>query len=1217
VSSINAFSLRRTPFALLALFASLVLTGCPDPNKKGADEDGDGFFTEAEDVAQRDCDDTNPDINPGVTEDLCDGVDNDCSGLADDGLDTDGDDSFVFDAVLCEDGDDCDDTNAAVNPSAEEVCDGVDNDCNNEIDENGAGITVWADADGDGFGDGTDMGSCADTPDPGFVVAGGDVDCDDDDGDTFPGADELCDTIDNDCDTEVDEGLDTDADGDGDNTLDSCTPGTDCDDDDPNNFTGNPEVCDGADNDCSGLPDMDADGEVDVDGDLSRSCEDCDDDDATSFPGNPELCDGLDNDCDGAAGTDEVDGDADGSLACVDCDDADPNNFPGNPEACDGVDNDCDGSPELGTEDDDADGVTVCDGDCDDTNPGINPGAAEACDGVDTDCNGTADFPDELTDVDVDGSPLCDDCDDADGDNFPGNTEVCDGADNDCIGGADFPSEGADGDLDGSPNCADCDDADPNNSPDLVEVCDGADNDCSGSADFPDEDTDGDADGSLLCGDCDDGSAAVYPGAPELCDGQLNDCDGTLDPLEGDGDGDFYISCDPYVDIGVGGILGGGDCAAADGAINPGVTESCDGQDQDCDGVVDDGFDNDGDGVATCGPNGTQGDADDDCNDLDPENFPGASEICDGEDNDCDTLIDGGDPDFDPANTDNDGDGDAGPACGGADCNDLDPAVNSFDGDGDGVSPCGPDGLAATADDDCNDNDAAVTPSAQELCDGVDNDCDGDLDGDDASVLDDADGDGFVEETFCGGNDCDDNEAHVFPGLEYTSGFVRQCLPAAYPGTSTDWYFGQVDEPSYFLDEVSGLHYLYFRANFTGTGEAIGVLESTDGITWSNPGPTPVFGFDPLGWETAFFQSPSVVYAPNLAGVTTVDNPYLLFYQTRTSTGPARWETGMATAASPLGPFERVAPDGLTALTAPVLTNGVDPAELDSRIAGHLWVNYDDVTGMLSGWYNSRSVTTGEKQMLHATSDDGVAWSKFDTALAGAPDPILQVGAPGEWDEVNIRFPVVTPNSDPLAGPDEPLEYFYNGSNFAIGRAVGSATVVTKSPVNPVFELAPDAARFDGGRIRRPATFLDTATNAYLTYYGAWTVDNGPVWGPSEGNFTGFAAFIGRAVNFVPELTIGAPVDTAVVANPVTINGTVRDSAPELVLFSVVAVTPSGNVSLGAPTVTPGSPSNFDDQTVTWTLSGVTLPTDTTAILVEVEDEAGYIRSEVVSITVL
>jgi MYXO-CTERM domain-containing protein len=116
----------------------------------------------------------------------------------------------------------------------------------------------------------------------------------------------------------------------------------DCDDTDDTIFPGAAEVCDGVDNDCDPATDEDADG----DGDGQSLCDgDCDDTDADTYDGAPELCDGVDNDCDGALGADEMDGDGDGSSICDgDCDDTDDTIYPGAGEDCsDGIDNDCDG----------------------------------------------------------------------------------------------------------------------------------------------------------------------------------------------------------------------------------------------------------------------------------------------------------------------------------------------------------------------------------------------------------------------------------------------------------------------------------------------------------------------------------------------------------------------------------------------------------------------------------------------------------------------------------------------------------------------------------------------------------------------------------------------------------------------------------------------------------------------------------------------------------
>jgi hypothetical protein len=163
------------------------------------------------------------------------------------------------------------------------------------------------------------------------------------------------------------------------------------------------ECDDAVDNDQDGATDCDDSGcedsgpcvevdpnDVDDDGDgVTENEGDCDDADPDNFPGNPEVCDGEENDCDPTswAQPSEEDGDLDDFRACDECDDTDPANFPGNVEVCDGRDNDCDPTSEApgGEGDVDLDGVPAC-ADCDDEDGGSTVVADDGdCDGAETD----------------------------------------------------------------------------------------------------------------------------------------------------------------------------------------------------------------------------------------------------------------------------------------------------------------------------------------------------------------------------------------------------------------------------------------------------------------------------------------------------------------------------------------------------------------------------------------------------------------------------------------------------------------------------------------------------------------------------------------------------------------------------------------------------------------------------------------------------------------
>jgi hypothetical protein len=409
-----------------------------------ADADGDAYRTtdlvtstdsdctdagEAADlVASGDCDDTDATVYPGATEVVGDEVDQDCDGQEECYVDADRDGYRLTTTVTSGDSDcsdtgeatsgapagDCDDTVATVNPGATERCNGVDDDCDGTIDGATAvdASTWYADTDVDGYGD--PAVSSTECTQPSGTVADN-TDCDDTFDVVYPGADELCDGLDNDCNGAIDDGAPpdfswyTDADGDGfgdPSTLqEACTgpegavlDGTDCDDDEVTIYPGAPEACDGVDQDCDGL----ITGETDEDGDGWAPCDgDCWEGDPDINPDGIETPDGVDEDCDGVAdnGTVAADDDGDGlSEREGDCDDTDATVYPGAPETADGRDEDCDDETDDGTiaADDDGDGWSEEDGDCDDTTRAVGPDIEERCTevgqvAIDDNCDGEID----------------------------------------------------------------------------------------------------------------------------------------------------------------------------------------------------------------------------------------------------------------------------------------------------------------------------------------------------------------------------------------------------------------------------------------------------------------------------------------------------------------------------------------------------------------------------------------------------------------------------------------------------------------------------------------------------------------------------------------------------------------------------------------------------------------------------------------------------------
>jgi hypothetical protein len=506
----------------------------------------------------------------------------------------------------------------------------------------------------------------------------------------------------------------------------------------------------------------------------------------------------------------EADYDVDGFLESEDCDDADATVYPGAEEIVgDGIDNDCDGTETCYADADgdghaSADGATVFseDSDCDDEGEATADAPRDDCDDSTALARpGGTELPGDGVDQDCNGADLC--YADLDGDGYRSSAGgTVESVDMDCDDEGEATSDDP---------ATDCDDTNPSISPAATETpANGQDEDCNGGElCYVDSDDDGYrettgltiASSDMDCTDsgeggasepptdCDDDDATIHPAARDIVlDGIDQNCDGG-DDCYADADGDGYAASDgttivsadfDCTDAGEAGVtVPATDCDDSDPLINPGAAETAgDELDLNCDGSEICLSDADLDGYAAtggitvisddtdCTDEGEAriGDATGDCDDENPDVYPGAEDIiADGIDGDCDGR--------EVCYTD--GDGDGVPAVG---------SVTMLSSDAD----CEDEGEAIASDIyDCNDADASVYPGAPEIVvDGIDQDCDG---GD--ACFADADDDGFrdasgatvlSEDADCGdpgeataddpATDCDDSDATINPdAYEYVA----------------------------------------------------------------------------------------------------------------------------------------------------------------------------------------------------------------------------------------------------------------------------------------------------------------------------------------------------------------------------------------------------------------------------------------------------------------
>ena len=490
---------------------------------------------------------------------------------------------------------DCNDSNAAVNPGATEICNNIDDNCNTQIDE-GVQITFYQDSDNDGFGNATvSLQAC--TAPAGYVASN--TDCNDANAAIHPGATEICNNIDDNCNTQIDEGLTfltyyQDADGDtfgnpAASTL-ACTQ--------PVGYVLDNTDC----NDADALINPNTIWYLDNDGDsyyvstLTQCANpgvgytlaagilgDCDDNNAAVNAGATEICNNIDDNCDGQI---------DEGVQSTYYEDADGDNF-GNAAV----------STLACTQ---PVGYILDNTDCDDTNAAVNSAAAEVCNTIDDNCNGQIDEGVTTTyyaDTDNDGF------------GNPNNTTEA------CSPPAGYVSDNTD-----------CDDSNSLININATEICNNLDDNCDGQIDegvtlvfFADVDGDGYGDVNNITNactpptgyvvdntDCNDAVASINPGASEVCNNTDDNCNGQIDEgvlftlYYADADADGFgnnaldsLACTPPA----GYVIDNTDCDDSNAVINSAATEVCNNIDDNCDGQIDEGLtagqcaDTDNDGI--------------------------------------------------------------------------------------------------------------------------------------------------------------------------------------------------------------------------------------------------------------------------------------------------------------------------------------------------------------------------------------------------------------------------------------------------------------------------------------------------------------------------------------------------------------------------------------------------------------------------------------------
>ena len=586
-------------------------------------------------------------VGPGEDESECDGVDDDCDGEVDE--------DYSPAATACGQGacagvgemvcaggqlvDTCTELAAADDDTS---CDGVDDDCDGEVDEE---FVTEATTCGVGACAGEGVTACVDgTLSDSCVV-----------GDPLSDVDDTCDGVDDDCSGVADDAFFAAPTICGEGACSAagivdCIGGELLDTCEPPDGASNDSVCNNVDDDCDGDTDEDfatTPTACGAGGCFASGALECQDGAVidTCVPAEPGLddptCDGVDDDCDGATDEDFVPSDTtcgdgacaeSGALTCLNgiaIDTCEPAGAANDDASCDNVDNDCDGATDedfagtptaCGSGACTATGSTICvDGVIGDSCEAGGGGDDDAtCDGVDDDCDGATD--EDFASISsqcgsgacaATGLVICSDGSEVDtcepGSGLEGDA-TCDGFDDDCDGSTDEDVLAVNTNC-GEGNCfatgvSTCvggvmvDGCTPGEGAPTDETCDGHDDDCDGTKDedFLTEET--------LCGEGECGGSGVTSCvAGQVVDsctgGEVTGLDASCNGLDDDCDGETDEDYVPTVtSCGVGACAGQGATSCSAGLVQDSCSEgsgsesdvTCDGIDDDCNGATDDGW---------------------------------------------------------------------------------------------------------------------------------------------------------------------------------------------------------------------------------------------------------------------------------------------------------------------------------------------------------------------------------------------------------------------------------------------------------------------------------------------------------------------------------------------------------------------------------------------------------------------------------------------------